>query len=125
MIEAKHLKKGSYILHNEEPCRVKQANIVVTGTHSHTKIKLVIVNIFTGIAYDFTLPQHKMIPDVEIIRKHGQIVSKTGDIYQIMDMRTYETLDASADTELAESITEGNGVTFIDYAGKARIVEKR
>ena len=55
----------------------------------------------------------------------GEVKSKTNDKIQIMDMVSYETLDANAPAELFEQINEGDEVTFIDLKGDVRIIEKR
>jgi len=37
-----------------------------------------------------------------------------GDKMQIMDSRTYETLDATAEPELLSELNEGDEVIFVD-----------
>ena len=46
-MEAKELKKGSYIMFNNEPHQVTRKEVVVFGTHSHSKLK-VYLRPFTG-----------------------------------------------------------------------------
>ena len=62
---------------------------------------------------------------VEIIKKEGQVVSKTDDKVQIMDNVSYETLDGTAPKELLNELNEGDQVTFIDFNGNIQILEKR
>ena len=42
-----------------------------------------------------------------------------------MDMVSYETLDASAPSEIFNNLNEGDQVTFIDLKGNVQILEKR
>jgi|ETNmetMinimDraft_2_1059921.scaffolds.fasta_scaffold222044_1 translation elongation factor P/translation initiation factor 5A len=122
MIPVKHLRKGSYMIYKEEPCIVKEVVNVVTGTHSHTKVKVSFHGLFSGVNDSVTLPPHDSVEETEIIRKEGQLISKSDSKVQIMDMRTYETIDAdSGELEL----NEGDSVTFIDFNGKAKVLEKR
>ena len=123
MVAVKQLRKGSYIVHKEEPCIVKEVVNVVTGTHSHTKVKISYKGIFSGVNDSMTLPPHDSIEEAEIIRKEGQLISKQDNIAQIMDMRTYETFNAEIEDGL--ELNENDGVTFIDFKGKLKVIDKR
>lgn len=104
---------------------VKEVVSVVTGTHTHTKVKVSVHGLFSGINESFTLPPHDHVHDLEIIRKHGQIISKTEGTIQVMDLFSYETKDAEFHEDLIGTLTEGDEVTFVDFGGTAFIVEKR
>jgi translation initiation factor 5A len=125
IIEIKHCKKGSYILHKGEPYRIRDIGIVVTGTHSHTKVKLQVEGLFSNLSESFTLPPHERVEEVEIVRKLAQLISKTPDKVQIMDMHSYQTLDADVDTDLKNEINEGNNVTYVEFNGAVKVIEKR
>mgnify|MGYP001571434313 FL=1 len=62
---------------------------------------------------------------VDIVRKLGQIISKINSKVQVMDMVSYETLDANAPAELFNDLNEGDNVTFVDVKGIIEIIEKR
>ena len=104
---------------------VKEVVSVVTGTHTHTKVKVSVHGLFSGVNESFTLPPHDFVQDLEIVRKHGQVISKTEDKIQIMDMYSYETLDADYHEDLVGSLNEGDEITFVDFGGTAFVVEKR
>jgi translation elongation factor P/translation initiation factor 5A len=72
-----------------------------------------------------TLQHADKVEIVEIIRKLGQVISKTSNKVQVMDMVSYETLDASAPSEIFSDLNEGDQVTFIDLKGDVKILEKR
>jgi translation elongation factor P/translation initiation factor 5A len=124
MIEVKKLKKGDYIIHKSEPWMVKDIVSVVTSTHTHTKIKLSITGLFNGMNETFTLPPHERVENIEIIRKHAQVISKTDTKVQILDLKTYETLDANA-YELFDKLKVGDEVTYVEFNNIARIIEIR
>lgn len=118
------MKKGEFVVQDKEPYFVEKAKSVVVGSHSHTKMKIDVVNMFTGEKRALSVPTHEDFEKVEVIRKHGQFISKTGkDKGQVMDMKEYGVLDA----EIKEGLTlnEGDEVTFIDFKGRAMILEKR
>ena len=125
MIPVKQLRKGAYIIYKNEPCIIKETVNVVTGTHTHTKVKVSLQGLFSGVNDVFTSSPHDSVEDIEIIRKEGQLISKSHDKIQIMDMRSYETLNSEADEELFNELKEGDLVTFIDFNGRFKILEKR
>ena len=125
MLEVKKLKKGNYILHKGEPYMVKEVQSVVTGTHTHTKVKVSVHGLFSGVNESFTVPPHEHVDELSIIRKHGQVISKNEDKIQIMDMFSYDTLDADYHPDLVGSLEEGDEITYVDFGGSAFIVEKR
>jgi len=125
MASASELKKGSYFLHNGKPTRVNRKEVVVYGTHSHSKLKLFIQGLHEKGEKSINLHHTDKVEIIDIIRKEAQVISKTNDKVQIMDNVTYETLDANTSKELFEQLNEGNLVTFIDFNGNIEIIEKR
>lgn len=125
MEEAKRMKPGKHMMHKDEPWRVLNNKIVVTGTHSHTHNKLDIQNLFSGQKITITLPPHERIEEVDIIRKMGQCISKTTSTAQIMDPVTYETFDAKVDKDIMAKLAEGDQVTYVDFQGNRKILEVR
>lgn len=114
-----------HILHKGEPHRVLKNQIVVTGTHSHTKNKLELQGIFSGKYENIVLPPHETLETVDIIRKAGQLIAKSKNKGQIMDLVSYETFDAEVQEELLEQLQEGDQVTFLEFQGKVIVLEKR
>ena len=125
MASASDLKKGSYFLYNEEPVRVIRKELVAYGTHSHSKLKIFIQGLHEKGERSVNLHHIDKVEIVDVIRKNGQVISKTNDKVQIMDNVSYETLDANAPAELFNELSEGDHVTFIDFKGDVEIIEKR
>jgi translation elongation factor P/translation initiation factor 5A len=124
MVEASSLKKGEFVVQDGEPYFVEKAQAVVISKHSHTKMKIDLVNLFSGDKRALSVPNHEDFEKADVIRKHGQFISKTGDSRgQVMDMVDFGTLDA----EIKEGVklNEGDEVTYIDFKGRAMILEKR
>mgnify|MGYP002012679809 CR=1 FL=1 len=124
MASASDLKKGSYFIHNNEPVRVIRKEVVVYGTHSHSKLKLFIQGLTEKGERNINLHHTDKVDIVEIIRKVGQVISKN-DKVQIMDNVSYETLDANAPEEILNELNEGDLVTFVDFNGNVQIIDKR
>ena len=125
MIDLKKLTKGSYVVHENEPCIVKNMSFVVTGTHSHTKAKLTLESLFSGKTYVLSMPLHEQMQEADIIRKCATVISKTKEKIQIMDLVNFETFDAEIGDELMETAAEGDQVTYIQFENATKVLEVR
>ena len=125
MTEAKELQKGMYISYNNEIFKVTRKEVVACGTHSHSKTKLFVQPLFGGGEKPINLAHHDSVDVVDIIKKEGQVIAKMAGKVQLMDTRSYETMDADVDDGLLKEISEGDNVTFISFRGQTRVLEKR
>ncbi|MBW2976505.1 hypothetical protein KY347_03605 [Candidatus Woesearchaeota archaeon] len=125
MATASELQRGSYFIYNGEPVCVVRKEIVVYGTHSHSKLKLFIKGLTEKGERSVNMHHTDKIEIVDIIKKTGQVISKADDKVQIMDNVSYETLDAAAPEELHNELNEGDNVIFVDFKGNIQIIEKR
>ncbi len=125
MAVATELQKGSYFMMNSEPVRVTRKEVVAVGTHSHSKLKIFYQGLKDKGEKTVNLSHTDKVEILDIIRKQGQIISKSHNAAQLMDMVTYETLDANASPEIFNELKEGDVVTFIELYGKIQILEKR
>ena len=125
MPTAAELERGSYFMQNGEPVRVLRKEVIVVGTHSHSKLKFFIQGLNDKGERTATFHHTDKIEIIDIIRKLGQVIAKTNDKVQIMDMVTYETIDAYPSSELFSELREGDQVTFVELKGNAQILEKR
>lgn len=125
MPTASELERGNYFIYNNEPVRVIRKEVIVVGTHSHSKLKFYIQGLREKGERTVILQHSDRIDKIEITRKQGNIISKTGNKVQIMDNVSYETLDTSLPAELISDINEGDTVAFIELNGRVEILDKR
>ena len=125
MTDAKSLKQGNYIKINNEIVKVVRKEVVACGTHIHSNIKLFIRGLYSKGEKSINLNHHEQVETVDVIRKQGQVISKLTDKVQIMDNVSYETIDAEVESELLSELNEGDTVTFINFEGRAMVLEKR
>jgi len=125
MAMATELERGSYFIYNGEPVRVLRKEVIVVGTHSHSKLKFFIQGLNEKGERSINFHHTDKVEIVDIVRKLGQIISKTNNKIQLMDMVTYETLDANAPAELYNDLNENDLVTFIEFKSNIEIIEKR
>lgn len=125
MVEAKELTNGSWFIHEKEPWQVKRVEVVVYGTHSHSKTKLYAKNLYGGGEKVLVFGHHDPVETVGIVRKSASVIAKLKDKIQIMDSQSYETFDAETQKELFEQLNEGDNVTFVEFNGRISVLDKR
>ena len=125
MSTASELERGNYFIYNNEPVRVIRREVIVVGTHSHSKLKFYIQGLREKGERTVTFQHSDRVEKVDIMKKQGQIISKTENKVQVMDAVSYETLDANLPSELAGEINEGDNVTFVELNGVVEILDKR
>ncbi len=115
-VEASKLKKGSYVIIEDEPCEVKEASKSMAGKHGHAKVSIRAESIFDGQSYRKKVgADHKMMaPTIE--KKTGQIVSKDGNMAQVMDLDTYQTEGMELPDDL--DVGEGGEISFWEVDGR-------
>ncbi len=100
---------------------------VVVSKHSHTKTKVTMVNIFDREdRQTLSLPHSEWVEEIDVIRKHGQYISRIGaNKGQVMDMRDYSIYESEVPDEIDSTIKEGDEVTYIEYLGRSKVLEIR
>ena len=125
MPTASELERGSYFIYNNEPVRVLRKEVIVVGTHSHSKLKFFIQGLREKGERTVIFQHSDRVDKIEIMRKQGQVISKTGNKVQLMDNVSYETLDSNLPSELISDINEGDTITFVEVNGRVEILDKR
>lgn len=123
MMDLKNLKKGSYIVHENEPCIIKDINLDSAQTDANAEITL--KNLFSGEKFVLSIPLHEQVQEVDIIRKCATIISKKDDTLEIMDVVNFDTFDANISKELLEQAAQGNQVTYIQFENITKVLEVR
>ncbi len=123
------LKIGSYILlpHTDqpsgEPCRIVEYDTSKPGKHGSAKARIVGQGIFDGQKRPHVGPVSMQIHIPMINKKLGQIISMNGDVVQIMDSESFETIDVSlVDDEVKGKLTNGDNVEYWVVMDKTKIM---
>lgn len=104
-IEASKVNSGTYIMLDDEPCEVRSMSKSSPGKHGSAKCKIKARGVFDDKDRHVTKPGDAMLMSPDVEKKVGQVVSRDGNIAQIMDMDTYET----EEMELPEDLDAGEG----------------
>jgi len=123
------LKIGSYILlpvsdqPTGEPCRISEYDTSKPGKHGSAKARIVGVGIFDNQKRPHVGPVSMQIHIPLIDKRTGQIISMSGDITQIMDSETFETIDVTMiDDEINGKIENGQNVEYWKVMGRTKIM---
>lgn len=118
----KELKRGSYVLLDNEPCRVEEIEFSSPGKHGAAKARLIAIGIFDNQKRTFLGPADSEIEVPEVRKKRAQVVAVTDTSIQLMDTETYEIFEANTqDPELKQNLKPGQDVEVLESMGKRLI----
>lgn len=121
------VKEGSYIILDDEPCKVVSREHFKPGKHGSAKVRLVALSLFTGSKKSYVAPAESRVDIPMIDKRSGQITSVMNDSVQLMDMETFEVFETPkpAPEEMAElggRLEPGMEVEYWTMLGRRRIM---
>ncbi|MEM3700415.1 MAG: translation initiation factor IF-5A [Candidatus Bathyarchaeia archaeon] len=126
-VDVGSLRVGGYIIVDGEPCRIVDITKSKPGKHGSAKARIVAVGIFDGAKRSLVKPVDATA-DVPIIEKRsGQVFAVSPSSLQIMDLETYEYLDAPypKEEDLKAKLAPGVEVEYWRILGKVKIVRTK
>lgn len=123
MLDLKKLKKGNYIIHENEACVIKDMQFL--NNQNNPVIKLELEGLFSGKHYNSHILTHENVQEANLTRKCATIISKDKNQIEIMDVVTFETFKANIDPELLKKAQEGDNVTYVHSEDSAKVLEVR
>ena len=118
--EVRTLKKGGYVIVDEEPCVIMGMTTSKPGKHGSAKARMDVIGIFDGQKRSIVQPVTAKIYVPIVERKTAQVISISRDAAQFMDMETYKTFELPME-EYADKIEQGKEITYIESLGKRTI----
>jgi len=121
--EVSKLKVNSFIVIDEEPCRIVDMATSKVGKHGSTKTRIVAIGLFDGAKKDIVLPSDSKVEVPVIEKRNGQVISVMGNNLLIMDLETYQTFETPfpEEEDLKSKIAEGVEVEYWDILGRKKI----
>merc|ERR1712060_77015 len=74
-LRAGEVKKGSYVMLKEHPCKIMEYSTSKTGKHGHAKAHMVGLDIFTSKKYEDMCPTSHNMEAPYVTRSEFQLVS--------------------------------------------------
>jgi len=110
-----------------EPCRIVDITKSKPGKHGSAKARIVAIGIFDGAKRSLVKPVDATTEVPIIEKKTGQVFALTPSSMQIMDLETYEYLDAPfpEEEELKAKLAPGVEIEFWRILGRVKIVRAK
>ncbi|MGA7541582.1 MAG: translation initiation factor IF-5A [Nitrososphaeraceae archaeon] len=117
------LKVGSYIIIDNEPCRIVSYDHSKPGKHGSAKARVAAMGVFDGSKHSLVSPVSANVEVPLINKKSGQVISISGDALQIMDLETFEVFETSSiEEEIRNKIRQGGEVEYWQVLDRIKIV---
>lgn len=125
-VELGALKVGSYVIVEDEPCRIVNYTKSKPGKHGSAKARVVAIGVFDGVKRSFVKPVSSQV-EVPIIEKRGgQVIALLPSAVQVMDLETYEIFETpTPEEDLKSKLTSGVEVEFWRILGRTKIVRTK
>ncbi len=120
------LRVGSYIIIDGEPCRIMDYTKSKPGKHGSAKARIVAVGVFDEAKRTLVKPVSAQV-EVPIIEKRGgQVIALLPTTVQVMDLETYEILEAPLpEEEIRSKLASGIEVEYWRILGRTRIMRTK
>ena len=90
--DANSIKRGSYIVVDEEPCVVLDLSHSKTGKHGHAKIRMEVIGLFDKKKRSPVMPSTSKVQVPIIDKRNAQVITFEGEEMSVMDKESFETL---------------------------------
>lgn len=123
-----NLKVGSFIIIDNEPCRIVEISRAKTGKHGSAKATITAVSILTKTKKVLVAPVDSQV-EVPIIEKRvGRVLADLGDRVQVMDVENFEVFEVakdSIDESIRDKITTDTEVEYWQILNTRLIIRPR
>ena len=123
-IDVGSLRVGGYMIIDNEPCHIVDIAKSKPGKHGSAKARIVAIGVFDGQKRQFVKPVD-LNTEVPIIDKRpGQVFAVNPSGVQIMDLETFEYLDAPfpQEADLKDKLVAGAEIEYWRILGRIKIV---
>jgi len=120
------LKVGSYVMADDEPCRIVEYSKSKPGKHGSAKARVVAIGVFDGAKRSFVKPVDAQVEVPIIEKRSGQVIAMLPAAIQLMDLETYEVFEApTPEGELKGKLESGVEVEYWRILGKTKIMRTK
>ncbi len=121
------LRVGSYVIIDDEPCKIVSFSKSKPGKHGAAKARVVAIGVFNDAKKTIVKPVSAQVDVPLIEKKTGQVIALLPAAVQLMDLETYEMSEAPYpdDQELKDKLTSGVEVEYWQILGRTRITRTK
>lgn len=126
-VDVGRLRVGGYMIIDNEPCRIVGITKSKPGKHGSTKARIVAIGVFDGVKRSFVKPVDSNAEIPMIDKRPGQVFAVNPNSVQIMDLETYEYVDAPfpEEEDLKAKLTVGAEIEYWKILGRIKIVRAK
>jgi|SRR3989304_1593496 len=126
-VDVGSLRVGGYMIIDNEPCRIVDIAKSKPGKHGSAKARIVAIGVFDGQKRQFVKPVDSNTEIPLIDKRPGQVFAVNPSGVQIMDLETYEYLDAPfpEEEDLKVKLTPGVEIEYWKILGRVKIVRAK
>ncbi len=116
--EIREIKKGSFLIMDNEPCKVVEVQTSAPGKHGHAKARIDGFGIFDGSRHTAVMPTHSKCDIPLIDKKQAQVLAVQENKVQLMDLTTYENFWLDLPDEMKAKAIPSATVEYWEVMGK-------
>jgi translation initiation factor 5A len=122
-VELGSIKVGSYVMIDNEPCRIVDYSKSKPGKHGSAKARVVAIGVFDGVKRSFVKPVDSNVEVPLIEKRSGQVLAMLPNAVQLMDLETYEVLESPLpeEADLKNRLANGVEVEYWRILGRTKI----
>ena len=123
-VDVGELRVGGYMMIEGEPCRIMDITKSKPGKHGSAKARIVAIGVFDNQKRQFVKPVDSGAEVPIIDKRAGQVFAINPNGVQIMDLETYEYLDAPFPDEEdvpKSKLISGAEIEYWKILGKVKI----
>jgi translation initiation factor 5A len=126
-VELGSIKVGSYVMIENEPCRIVDYSKSKPGKHGAAKARVVAIGVFDGVKRSFVKPVDSNVEVPLIEKRSGQVISLQPSAAQLMDLETYEVFEAPypQEQDLKSRLANGVEVEYWRILGRTKIMRTK
>jgi translation initiation factor 5A len=121
------LRIGSYVVIEEEPCRIINLTKSKPGKHGSAKARVVAIGVFDGTKKSFVKPVSAQVEVPIIEKRSAQVISLLPATVQVMDLGTYEIFETPIpeEEEIKSKLDSGVEIEYWRILGRTKIMRTK
>jgi translation initiation factor 5A len=122
-VDVGSLRVGGYMIIDNEPCHIVDIAKSKPGKHGAAKARIVAIGVFDGQKRQFVKPVDSNAEIPIIDKRPGQVFAVNPTGIQIMDLETYEYVDAPfpEEEDLKAKLVAGAEIEYWKILGRIKI----